>query len=851
MNHVTKFAYWIYGVGILILLFCSYPYALVPPGLSSNSYYLQLPTLFILSILSLVIIVCTQYRMSRSVSICIIVYCTFIVLNLIIKSNHLKECVEFLGYFTIPFAFSLYLQSKAKTIYIICIPATLLFSLLLAYGFINYLLGQEIIGITGNRNWMATALISLCPWSMYLLHRLIIRFVKHDRFSQLIPIAIILPPTLFLAYHCHSRAAWLSLTIFIFLVVIYKIKTLMIKIVLCMSVIGSCALFTIFYSNLIINAFLNDIRIPTWVSTIKLIYNSPWTGAGAGNYVKAHTPYRAKSEYHRRKVATNLTTHPHNELLNIGANLGIIAALAWLIMLFPLFMNWHNYSTINRLSQFTAFMIFGHSMLDKTLIQNPTTIIGLCSLGTLWIPYIRRDSHQPTRLTNPLFRGLTYIFILLLLITLTHLTVRQIQVGWFMRQAVIFKSGNDYDHAYASYKKMAEIDPNNIKGHYGAGTLAVQKLLLPNTAIPHLLNARKIDPNYAHLNSVLGKAYGTINNHRRASDYFERECRLFPVDINAFQNYFLALYKSGNYDALPAVSDYLNILYKKNVGGRQLSQDEGIKYTKLWLQALRNSDSKTAIDYANKLTSSIPVRFVDPLFSQIEAYSKLDPEFLYDNFNLHDFDYWREIFIRRDLVKDMRLNQMIQDNEISTLNIILEYTLKNRRIIKSTDPNLIYPSEFDQLNQLNIKLFYATLSWIGEELGMQMFLYQTNRYLGDHFIYIKGSKDWSRIEFIGAPDDLKYIIKHIGNKVLDFQPSSSTGSVKVFIIPQSFLLKNQILAIRLNQYLNGDALNFDKIPTTKLIALSQFLHAHGSDFSLSGLPFRFPFNNFSNHQAIK
>ncbi len=848
MGQIIKYVYSIYGAVILVLLLGSYPYALIPPGLASNSYYLQLPSLFILSVCSLILIMYTRYKINKSTATCIIFYCIFIILNLLFKSNHLKEAVEFLGYFTIPFAFALYLQSKNKTIYIICIPATLLFSLLLLYGFINHLLGQEIIGITGNRNWMATALISLCPWAIYLMKRLLTGIVKNDRYSKILPVMIILPPTLFLVYHCHSRAAWFSLAMFIMLMTIYSIKKLITRIVFCLCIAGTCIVFTISNSNLFINAFLNDIRIPTWVSTVKLICDSPWTGTGAGNYVKNHTPYRAKSEYHRRGVATSLTTHPHNEFLNIAANLGIPAALLWLSMLFPLIMNQRKNQSIDRMSRFTAFMIFGHSMLDKTLIQSPTSIIALCTLGVLWVPYIRRESKQPALLTNSPGRCLTYSFTILLIITVTDSVIKQVRVGHSMRQAVIFKSTKDYDNAYESYKNVIEIDPENIKGHYGAGTLAVQKLLIPNTAVSHLLNAHAIDPDYAHLNRLLGKAYGTLNRHTQALHYFEKECRLFPADTAAFQNYFIALYKNGNIEALAAVIDYLNRLYKKNTG-HKLSQSEGIKYTNQWIQAIRSSDIKTAIKCANKLTSPLPIRFVDPLFSQIEESSGFNPEFVYDTFNRHDFTYWREILIRRDLINNLKLNRINNDNEFSIVKRLIKFILTKRNITNGTTLKSIYPSEILQLNRIDIESFYFVLSWFGEELGVETFLYPSLRQPDNYSVYIKGRKDWYVIEFSDSGSDFDYVIKRTNGNELIFQDSGSSTRISLFLMPQSFLLKNQILAVNLNHYLEGNYLNFNKVPTMELIKISKFFHTHRGHVNISKIPIKYPFVYLSKQQT--
>jgi len=108
------------------------------------------------------------------------------------------------------------------------------------------------------------------------------------------------------------------------------------------------------YPDKVERAIKSDVRLPLWGRTTALIIDHDWTtrnlwalahsqwspaalggdvsGVGAGNFQRTFTVYRANSHYHDRKVAAPKTIHPHNEALNVGAQLGWWPMLAWLAL---------------------------------------------------------------------------------------------------------------------------------------------------------------------------------------------------------------------------------------------------------------------------------------------------------------------------------------------------------------------------------------------------------------------------------------------------------------------------------------------------------------------------------------
>ncbi len=72
-------------------------------------------------------------------------------------------------------------------------------------------------------------------------------------------------------------------------------------------------------------------RLITWQGTLRMIRDHFWTGVGIGNFALAFVPYRTPIHY---RNPTRQAWHPHNEYLNMWAELGPLGVLAfaWLLI---------------------------------------------------------------------------------------------------------------------------------------------------------------------------------------------------------------------------------------------------------------------------------------------------------------------------------------------------------------------------------------------------------------------------------------------------------------------------------------------------------------------------------------
>jgi tetratricopeptide (TPR) repeat protein len=74
-----------------------------------------------------------------------------------------------------------------------------------------------------------------------------------------------------------------------------------------------------------------QLRWAFWEGTLRLIRDHIWTGVGVGNFALAFVPYRSPFIYRNPGMQVE---HPHNEYLNLWAELGPLGVLACLWLLF-------------------------------------------------------------------------------------------------------------------------------------------------------------------------------------------------------------------------------------------------------------------------------------------------------------------------------------------------------------------------------------------------------------------------------------------------------------------------------------------------------------------------------------
>ena len=170
---VKKYVIAIFAAAIFSLLFFSYPIAILPPGLEGASFYIRLPSLCILALVSIPVLLFHTSKVKNTLKILVLLYATFIIGNLIKDTSNFEAGFQFLSYVVVPYAFVIYSNECRNWEEKVVNTACLLWGILIVYGILNYAQNRDVIGIAGNRNWMASAILCLIPWVWSKFARLI------------------------------------------------------------------------------------------------------------------------------------------------------------------------------------------------------------------------------------------------------------------------------------------------------------------------------------------------------------------------------------------------------------------------------------------------------------------------------------------------------------------------------------------------------------------------------------------------------------------------------------------------------------------------------------------------------
>jgi O-antigen ligase len=624
----------LFSIFLLFCLLVTYPLALVAPGgLGGTSlrFIVTVPTLFAVSLAALLGTLLTprancEVRILRAGQGLLLVILAWGVVTSVLNPGSSSEALFLrVGLFSIPLFVALADRPD---------PGTVVSVLAIAWGFntlyavLDIAGSQQAVGLAGNRNWMASATIALLPWAWLAIRHLLEPAVpcgKTRRASTAedcrLPLTGGNPPSpvhvfltivlaLVVAWFGHSRAVWLVLGAYLlFHVLLHRFGT--IARILLATALAAVALTAILRSSQIRENIVgrDDIRPELWKQTVALIVDHPVAGVGPGRFRAVFPDYRS-DEQMRSNKAGSVNDHPHNEILNIAAELGILPALALCVLLLPLAARAPDSAT-GRAAHFTAFMIVGHAMLDKTLVQQPTALAGLVCLGVCWRPILARWSGTQARkpeteesaATQRIRRVRGIAAAALLLITLL-LGIREFRGTMHLRTGLLAEHEGRFGSAYKAYARAAEINPADIRGHAYAGTTAMRNLHRPRIALPHLVKVVDLEPAYGHVNRWIGMALGVMGRHTDAAPFFRKDARLFPFFEPSWFNYYQnAAFRNDTKDLKEARAGLKRA--RLETVRRRLGEKELNKAVETLKTAVAGQDANTALIMMYKLTDGI------------------------------------------------------------------------------------------------------------------------------------------------------------------------------------------------------------------------------------------------------
>jgi|GEM_PF-1959620 len=823
-----------YLVAFAVVVFLGYPLGIVPPlsflpeAIRTLTFHFAVPSQFILSVLALPIVLGSPHLPRRMPLVAMLVFAGSVIISFALQPQHGQEAVELLGQVLIPLAVATAVKATGLRVERIMAFGFSLWIVYILTGLVSILNDSDVVGLSGNRNWASSMYLGLGLVAFMFLKQ---RKLFGNLVSRNIVAALLTAPiTLVLAYRCYSRGAWLAL-IMLGIVLAYahirKLERVLLTVFLGLAVTLIVFVVLTRYPTLPAQKVKTDIRLPMWASTVNMIVdhdpiltggrglftdsnaaataNQPFDmalGVGPGQFTKAYAPYRMKSRYHdRTAVAAPVSTHPHNEFLNIAAQAGVLAAVTWLLLLAGMLRRndpddpWFN------LGRPLALLIYFHSFFDMTLVQQPGNIVAMFALGLCWQRLLTVPVELPEKSIGfQCQRAAVSLAVMAGLLSATLIGIKSMRVSWHFRCAQIEEAKGRFDNAYEDYVAITRIDPDNIRAHLFAGVVALDRLENIERATPHLLKTYELDANFAHINEKLGRVLAHRGDEELATQFYLRECELYPRRPPAFQRLLVSLAITNRFEQMLSLKPHLDGIYRQWIEQHH-GRDEVRKLAVAWRRQMVMQKYIDAIVTAQKLHEPIESAFIDPLFFPLTTGQDWQEELLSSGFNVADCHYWVQLFV----CDARRREAAAQFPDLSTVEQAFRYTHKTLSIDPDADeflpPDLLWEKKKGSLFSI-----YALLAGILEPAGFIVVLERDEDGTPSNIIAFNAANAW-RADF--AANEVEAL--ETGRPEIEWLP----GRTQLIVMPQEFFLKNQIVGHLIHQH--TEVTQMDDFPTLRLI----------------------------------
>ncbi|MBN2448783.1 MAG: O-antigen ligase family protein [Lentisphaeria bacterium] len=513
--------------------------------------------------------------------------------------------------------------------------------------------GLEPVALAGNRNWAASLVAVLTPWAWLWLHR-----VGRRRGRLRSPFWVSLlqlgagAVAIALVFACASRATWTALALYGLVVGLLRPATWPGRILLGAALLAVAFGVVSAYPEKVADAIERDIRPPLYFSTIRMIADHPFLGVGPGNFRRAFVSYRSRAQA-GRAVAAPVTEHPHNEWLHVTASCGILGGGLWAVVFaVPLFLN-PGRGSVRRLAHYSLWLLVVHGMLDKVLVQPPTSVLAAVFAGLLWRPHLRLRAWPARR--PPLCRRLLLPVAGLLAVTALAFSVQEVGRGILFRRAYLAEAAGSrwdaaghaetarehYRKAFRAYRAAARLVPGDVRTHAYAGINAGNKLRDSEAALRSFQRAVDLEPDFAHINGEIGLALGALGRHEDAFPFFLREVRIFPFDLEPLERLMVCAKATQRTDLLPDIHGRIVTLALRRCT-QAFGETELTSRAMTFRNALAAGNAGKTVAVANGLLKPLATRGIDPSLPGlldrpvIEAVRQAD-------FGPLDWDYWRDM----------------------------------------------------------------------------------------------------------------------------------------------------------------------------------------------------------------
>lgn len=786
-----------FAVALGVLLFCTYPMALIPAGFVSQAHAIVLPARFLLSLLALAVLCSGPRAMKWPLMAAVGAFALSVVVGPNRYRGYGQEIIEILGFATIPYAVAILAQRDSLLNFRRLGKWLLAFWLWqVVLGLWSYGWGIELSGAPGNRNWLGSLLLALSPWAFFELARMFERPHRPALRGRLLALFLVGAPTLFLVFKCQSRGAWLALPIACLPFVFGRLRRLekallaVFLVLLCITV-GVVAL--AFAPRQLFRGIGDDIRLPVWGRTIAMIADHP-AGVGPGRFRRVFTPYRASSQYHRRAVAATATIHPHNELLNLAAQLGVVGGLAWLVMLAPLALRAPPDDRRCEVARFSALLVICHGMLDMSLVQPPGSFMAMAWLGLCWAPLVRPSRPLASgRVAGRLRATATSIAVLAVLLAGAAVTARQLRLTGRLRLARAAAESGENGVALVHYQQVLRIDPDHLDSLYSAGMLAMLELNEPTKALEYLRRVYEIDPNFAHVHLYLCRAAWMLKRFPQALLFAERECRLYPASPEAHFLLNACLFVNNRFPQMAGVVDHVAMIQADaSLRRHGESVTRARAEVEAWLAAIEVHNQSAALELARRICPELAPG-VDPLLGLVlHAQNPEGPvpvRRAAESFDEADYAYWQRGRLVAKIRAEFRPLGQPQPDPPVELARVLKRLAQHVRVVADA-PEWQDVRAVWRTRRASPLSFYCLLASVLTAMEYQAAIQFDEQDQAAGCVVVAAGATYKLARGSEAVELLRPADPPDGER----QPGIEWARLKMFFPARQFLMKNQILA---------------------------------------------------------
>ena len=670
---------------LLLAVLLVYPRLYLPHDIKWNNEYFNylpfqqsIPFFRILALVSLAICITKFIKLSLKAQISFGLFLLAILISSLIHEPIWTVLEERIGIISIPFATAIIaFQQRARSMNIFRLLLTVIFFQQILLCAVNkWFWGQPIVGSFGNINWLSAFITASTPaaliscWGLPQFSKKLKGFVW--------PLCILtIIGSFWVLLECQSRASFLAIFLLLFfyagryICVSRKEKIIYTSAVLLF--LSSSTLFAFhFFPQKMEQIVRSDIRIPMWGGTVRLIQDYPG-GVAAGNYQQFYTEYRKSSTYSKRLVSAPISIHPHNEILNITAELGWLAGIITFILIWVI-ITAKQYGITEWSCHWFIMVYIIQASLDMPLVQQPGPILFYSGLGLFLTSFIAKSKYRAQwGKSKWKFWVLPTLFLAVPMSikdwrvdTQKRLAQHNLKHMMYYLETDKVKANEFYERTIAIYEGLIDLDPQNLKNPY--------ELIRISTLMDKHEVGKKYwdlviskDASYAHINNFIAQYYIKTQDYAKAYEYMAKEVDLYPNFLPTYQQFLnLSILLGIQDESLDFLNQQMHntVLYKGALVNAQTKNAEIAK-----LQRAFREDDTSAFKQIFKHYEQIAFTgLVDPMIHLVAnniTHKKWPKQLIHSNFNELDFKYFQLHFNYLQELKELDHEQYA---DVETIN---------------------------------------------------------------------------------------------------------------------------------------------------------------------------------------